>query len=62
MSFEYRVVYRTQKVQVNDPSYGQFVDKVVQFPTFLTAVNFARTVRSDELERVLGKPCVERVR
>jgi hypothetical protein len=63
MSYKYRVAYLTQRIQINDPMYGQILDKAVSFPSFSTAVQFARSVKTldSSMERIVGKPVVEQV-
>lgn len=59
MGESYRVVYVTQSVRINDPQRGIVVDKHITFPSFQAAVQFARTVKSTDTDRVIGKPLVE---
>lgn len=61
MPIQYRVVYLTQRVQVTDPLYGLVLDKEVRFPSFQSAVSFARAVRPSDDERIVGKPLIEEV-
>jgi hypothetical protein len=59
MATSYKVQYLTQKIRVKDPQYGIVVTKEVSFPTFMSAVGFARTIGNTEDERIIGKPLVE---
>ena len=59
----YRVSYKSQRIIVNDPMYGLLLDKEVRFPTFESAVVFARSVSNanNGIERTVGKALVEEV-